>query len=867
MSTDSDVGVIYLEEMAMGRGDMERLAENAESVAGLSVDGKAVWYDGELNAAVVAESTPEGVPDDYEYVAPGEETPDGHDVVESNRGGTYMSPEPVDESDVDDSDASGGAAAAAETAEQLGVDDPEAVAETYREGDPLGASDIVPAEVDAVSPEEFAELVAERQDSVGDILDTDEIAQVVIRDTLEERLSEPDELPEPTGRTVDESSLEVPEDVLELEPGDTVSRGGGDVLVTNTGTADAGPFVEYHDGDEEYVAFGDTFIPTEMTGREKTSAETQLEESDAVLGGAFIEELPAAEQQMVADRIEELSTGDELIVNVSTSQAAYARQADDTDLDDAEAAFGAYVNGGLLYLNDEAWGEWGENWGATFAAPDDVDPGEYIVTHEMGHAAHNAHGDWTADRMQSWDQDELDTVRDSDVIGFYGRTKPSEMVAEVYAARVYGRDIEDDVMELYRKYDGPPIPETRDQIEERLADEELAEADATTPDAEPEFETYRECVDVNGDKSDPESYCAVIFGFDESAADDGDEDEDEGAVEAAAGGVTAAETDPVAEVELRARLLAQSASRDAANRRQQALEEEVADADSDEAVESQSTPEGVPDDYEYLAPGEEAPDDHAVVESPHGGRYVSPAPVDDEDDPDRTDPEDDPEQARGEQLQAEVSDILGEDPGRDEYRAVENYVENETGVDDVDFSDFDAQQVETVSAEIGRMDARGDLEGLESVQSSVPNTERETYGDLPMHYDRDERGVSIDARALDQDITQSMHDADITSTPEVEHFLQHIAATHNHAEALENGETTAEGDPSESAEQQLEEEDDIDVGEIAAQTGLLALATGATLVAETYTMAVNGRPTNDQLIRAYRFFGGPTLDDVRGDDE
>ena len=40
-----------------------------------------------------------------------------------------------------------------------------------------------------------------------------------------------------------------------------------------------------------------------------------------------------------------------------------------------------------------------------------------------------------------------------------------------------------------------------------------------------------------------------------------------------------------------------------------------------------SNPEGIPDDYEYLPPGEDAPDDHDVLVSDHGGRYVSTEPV------------------------------------------------------------------------------------------------------------------------------------------------------------------------------------------------------------------------------------------------
>jgi hypothetical protein len=223
-------------------------------------------------------------------------------------------------------------------------------------------------------------------------------------------------------------------------------------------------------------------------------------------------------------------------------------------------------------------------------------------------------------------------------------------------------------------------------------------------------------------------------------------------------------------------------------------------------------------------------------------------------------------EAEGRELRRAVADVLGDDPGREEFADAESVVESNTGIDDVDFSSFDADQTEVAAAELGRMNARGDVEALESFRSSVPESAREDYGDLPMHYDRDSRGISVDPRALNQDVTTQLNEAGITSTGEVEHLLQHLAATHAHAEALENGDAEAEGDPSESAQQQLEDVDDVDPAGIAKTTGALALATGATLVAETMTLVRNDGPTSDQLRRAYRFFGGPELDDLAGGD-
>jgi len=50
-----------------------------------------------INIAVDEKATPEGVPEGYEYIPPDEEPPEDRDIVESDRGATYVSPEPDEE--------------------------------------------------------------------------------------------------------------------------------------------------------------------------------------------------------------------------------------------------------------------------------------------------------------------------------------------------------------------------------------------------------------------------------------------------------------------------------------------------------------------------------------------------------------------------------------------------------------------------------------------------------------------------------------------------------------------------------------------------------------------------------------------------
>ncbi len=59
-----------------------------------------------------------------------------------------------------------------------------------------------------------------------------------------------------------------------------------------------------------------------------------------------------------------------------------------------------------------------------------------------------------------------------------------------------------------------------------MPEEEQAEADITDPEDE-RFTDYAGCIEYHSDKTDPESYCAVIFGFDEPDIEDEDDEYDE----------------------------------------------------------------------------------------------------------------------------------------------------------------------------------------------------------------------------------------------------------------------------------------------------------------------------------------------------
>lgn len=84
-------------------------------------------------------------------------------------------------------------------------------------------------------------------------------------------------------------------------------------------------------------------------------------------------------------------------------------------------------------------------------------------------------------------------------------------------------DDEDDAADLQQQVDS--LVDSSDI--ENMDQDQYEDAVTSEPEDEP-FLDYDGCVDYHDDKDDPEAYCAVIFGFNESTVSDGDdEDEDE----------------------------------------------------------------------------------------------------------------------------------------------------------------------------------------------------------------------------------------------------------------------------------------------------------------------------------------------------
>jgi hypothetical protein len=51
-----------------------------------------------------------------------------------------------------------------------------------------------------------------------------------------------------------------------------------------------------------------------------------------------------------------------------------------------------------------------------------------------------------------------DKLKTADKISWYAKTNPEEFVAETFSALCAGKKLPDDVMEMYKYYKGPEIP-------------------------------------------------------------------------------------------------------------------------------------------------------------------------------------------------------------------------------------------------------------------------------------------------------------------------------------------------------------------------------------------------------------------------
>ena len=89
---------VALSDVTVSRGELHAIANNDPAWEHVSVMGGVGWHNTATEEVIYA-ATPEGVPDNYVYVAPDEDVGDEYDVVTSPQGATYRSPQPSGDTD------------------------------------------------------------------------------------------------------------------------------------------------------------------------------------------------------------------------------------------------------------------------------------------------------------------------------------------------------------------------------------------------------------------------------------------------------------------------------------------------------------------------------------------------------------------------------------------------------------------------------------------------------------------------------------------------------------------------------------------------------------------------------------------------
>lgn len=564
------------------------------------------------DGAISPKSTPEGVPPDYNYLPPGEDPPDGHDVVESPAGGTYISPEPTDGED-DEGDGAGlseddqefletgrGFEQAQDFNDASGFVDPPKTIESVSAGDRLGIMRPDTFQFEAAIVEEVIPDTGEiRVTSSTTTGDGPETVTIGMRDVTRGYNSAGDEFAQQRQADLSSQVEGLSKDELrEALPRDTGSRFGEQIMAddfderfSDVDMSDSGAVVDelrelIQDWEDHYAV---DLSPALDEVSNRLSEQGNYPDRDGLTG--FEYDLPPEDTDFESglDEVTETEFDDEHERSIAVQRFLEDRTDFDAPIEvpavdpESQQSFGSAVKladetGELDKLaHSVRTAQPGEN-GMAFGWYDGVkvhikndlsnekvavneetgvaDTLGEVFLHEIGHASHDSGTEGTISVLQ-FDDPDIDGLEDK--VSKYATSNMSEFIAESYLAQWKGEELPDDVLELYDEYGGPDPPD--DPI-----------------DFEASFEATREIRDMVREtipEGLPAMYAEEVFATVE----------------------TMIEESP-----------------------------DVSPEDFADTIETEATPEGVPDGYNYVPPGEEPPEGAETVESPQGATYVEPNP-------------------------------------------------------------------------------------------------------------------------------------------------------------------------------------------------------------------------------------------------
>jgi hypothetical protein len=561
----------HLSDVTVTRAEMNRIADADDAWTTVSVKGGVGWHNTDTDEVVFA-GTPEGVPEDYVYVPPAEEIGDEYDVVESPRGATYRSPEPVGEDDGyvpgdarDFVTETGPDIEFAEDFESASewVDGPSSI-ESVDVGDKLGITHPQTFQFESAVVKSVDEdagtmtvLSSDSYDpgstdtvemSIRDVLASyndagDEFAQqrqadlkTQIRGTDKETLR--NALPRDTGSFYGEQILadDFDERFADVDMSDTdavvenlrelIQENDNHYAIELSSSLDeisnrlaaqgrhpdrdgvTGYEVDLPDGNDFRASLDEVFDHDFDDDHERAIATQRLIEDRTDFGGDL--EVPSVNEESQRDYAQAVKMADETGILEPLAHSVH------TVPEGTRGDSFAFYDGVKVKVKDNITTQDVKEHEETSMSSN---TGEVLI-HELGHANHDEERGGLPP-AQVLGEMGIDTDLVEDEVSKYAASNELEFVAEVFLGQIKGEDFSDEILDYYNEVSGPTIPDSaRGALgAETLSDEEAQEASDTDPDDE-DFDTYRECIDVNSDKDDPESYCAVIFGFDDPADDD-----------------------------------------------------------------------------------------------------------------------------------------------------------------------------------------------------------------------------------------------------------------------------------------------------------------------------------------------------------
>jgi hypothetical protein len=252
-----------------------------------------------------------------------------------------------------------------------------------------------------------------------------------------------------------------------------------------------------------------------------------------------------------------------------------------------------------------------------------------------------------------------------------------------------------------------------------------------------------------------------------------------------------------------------------------------------------NTPEGVPDNAQYLPPGESPPEGATTFPSEGEGSYYVPAGEDGESDTDV--------ESQTQQIDEIVSSDQADWKKRDE---LQDFVTEETPIDSARFDNFTPEQAATASKSLVKMDEGDQLENLSGVVSSLSESTKEASGGTAAHaYKPRRRTVELSPEYLNEEQAQEWFENNHLAGDSVDHMVAHEVGHHQHYEQDRNGEF----DMSEAADYEMTPQEE---NMVETELSNYAATSIGEFIAEAYAVKASGEELSPPLEDMYQEFGG-----------